>query len=153
MCREHGLAMTVQRRVILRELISRPDHPTTDQIYEAVRERVPGISRTTVYRVLEALVRVGVAARVFHPDAVARFDPVPERHHHIVCERCGKLFDLDASSVEEVRMPKTPSGFVIHDYSINFTGVCASCRREAQSPPRARYGSDHSKKGRTKWHN
>lgn len=131
LCRESGLAMTVQRRVILQELLARTDHPTADQIYEAVLERLPGLSRTTVYRVLEALVRVGVAAKVFHPDAVARFDPVRERHHHLVCERCGRLFDLDASAVRALPMPKPRSGFVIRDYSINFTGVCSECRRDA----------------------
>lgn len=129
LCRDRGLAMTVQRRVILRELLGRLDHPTADQIYEAVRERVPGLSRTTVYRVLETLVKVGVASKVFHPDAVARFDPVRERHHHLVCERCGRLYDLEASAVKDVPMPRSRSGFVIRDYSINFTGVCSDCRR------------------------
>lgn len=127
-CREHGLAMTVQRRAILEELVSRRDHPSADQIFETVGERLPGLSRTTVYRVLEAFVRAGAARKVPHPDAVARFDPIFERHHHLLCEQCGRLFDLDDSEVRGFSPPRSLGTFVVRDYSINFTGVCAGCR-------------------------
>ncbi len=127
-CRQNGLAMTVQRRVILKELVQRADHPTADQIYESVKERLPGLSRTTVYRVLDTLVRVGAAQKVFHPDAAVRFDPIRERHHHLLCRRCGELFDLEDSVVKRIRLPESPEGFEIHDYSIHFTGVCVGCR-------------------------
>lgn len=148
-CRERGLAMTVQRRVILRELLERTDHPTADRIYESVRERLPGLSRTTVYRVLEAFVGAGVASKVFHPDAVARFDPVGERHHHLVCESCGRLFDLEAAAVGEVPLPRSRAGFVIHDYSINFTGLCSDCRRvSASSRSRSEEPEKRSKPGK-----
>jgi Fur family peroxide stress response transcriptional regulator len=128
LCRDRGLAMTVQRRVILAELVGRQDHPTADDIYDSVRERLPGLSRTTVYRVLDTLVQVGAARKVFHPDAVVRFDPICERHHHLVCEHCRRLFDLEASQVEGVPFPRTRSGFRIRDYSIIFTGTCKECR-------------------------
>lgn len=129
LCRGHGLAMTVQRRAILEELVSRRDHPSADQIFDAVGERLPGLSRTTVYRVLEALVRAGAVRKVPHPDAVARFDPIFERHHHLLCERCGRLFDLDDSEVRGLALPRSIGKFMIRDYSINFTGVCAGCRK------------------------
>ncbi len=132
-CRRRGLSLTVQRRLILEELIARRDHPTADQIYEGVRGRLPGLSRTTVYRVLETLVEVGVAHKVLHPDAVVRFDAVTERHHHLICLECDRLVDLEDSLVPDVRPPDTgPTGFTILDYSITFTGVCASCQQPAE---------------------
>jgi Fur family peroxide stress response transcriptional regulator len=127
-CRQKGLTMTVQRRVILKELVQRADHPTANQIYESVKERLPGLSRTTIYRVLDTFVRVGAAHKVFHPDAVVRFDPIRERHHHLFCRRCGDLFDLEDSVVKEIRLRESPEGFEIHDYSIHFTGICVGCR-------------------------
>ena len=72
LCRERGLALTVQRRIILENLASRADHPTADQIYEAVKERIRGLSRTTVYRVLETFVQLGVVTKVSNPQAKAR---------------------------------------------------------------------------------
>ena len=132
LCRRRGLALTVQRHAIWQELLARSDHPTADDIYDSVRERVPGLSRTTVYRVLETLVEAGAAQKAFHPDAVARFDPIVERHHHLVCSRCGRLTDVDAAAVQDIRLPRLP-GFTVTDYSINFFGVCSQCRKSTPS--------------------
>jgi len=127
-CRRRGLAMTIQRRTVFEELAGRRDHPTADQVYEAVQHRLPTLSRTTVYRVLETLVETGFARKVHHPDAVVRFDPTTGRHHHLVCEACGRLVDLDDAVVPKVRIPAANgTGFRIRDYSVSFNGLCSSC--------------------------
>ena len=128
-CRRRGLALTVQRRAVYGELAERKDHPTADQVYDALHERLPGLSRATVYRVLETLVEQGFARKVHHPGAVARFDPMTTRHHHLVCDRCGRLVDLEDGAVSAVRLPEAGRrGFEIRDYSISFTGLCRDCR-------------------------
>ena len=129
LCRDRGLALTVQRRTILQELLGRLDHPTAEQVYDAVRERLPGLSRTTVYRVLDTLVDLKAVRKVLHPDSVVRFDPTTQRHHHLVCERCAQLIDVDASVAPELRLPDVRrTGFRISDYSISFTGICKRCQ-------------------------
>jgi Fur family peroxide stress response transcriptional regulator len=130
---DKGLSLTIQRRVILQELLGRKDHPTADQVYEAVLEQIPGLSKATVYRVLDTLVQVGAARKVFHTDAVARFDPMTARHHHIVCESCGRLMDLEGADVPDIPLPELRNlNFRITDYSINFTGICARCQENIQ---------------------
>ncbi len=129
-CRKRGLAVTVQRRTVFEALSARRDHPTADQVYDAVRDRIPGLSRTTVYRVLEALVEAGFVRKVHHAGGVARFDPVTHRHHHLVCEACGRLVDLDDAAVPALRLPEARgSGFQIKDYSVSFLGLCGACAR------------------------
>jgi Fur family peroxide stress response transcriptional regulator len=130
-CRRLGLALTIQRRAVFEELSERRDHPTADQVYDAVRRRLPGLSRTTVYRVLETLVDAGVARKVHHAGTAVRFDPVTGRHHHLVCDSCGCLVDLDDAQVPPLALPRTArSGFRIREYSISFTGLCSSCTRK-----------------------
>jgi Fur family peroxide stress response transcriptional regulator len=131
-CRAHGLPVTVQRRRIFEALAGRTDHPTPDQVYAAVRETLPGISRTTVYRVLDTLVRVGVLGKALSPGGACRVDPRTGHHHHLLCERCERLFDVDEEAVEHrIRPPDVRRrGFAIHGYSIYFTGLCAACRRK-----------------------
>jgi Fur family peroxide stress response transcriptional regulator len=127
-CRSRGLAMTIQRRTVFEELAARRDHPTADQVYDAVHRQLPSLSRTTVYRVLETLVETGFARKVHHPDAVVRFDPTTGRHHHLVCESCGCLVDLDDAVVPKMPIPDAKgSGFRIRDYSVSFNGLCSSC--------------------------
>lgn len=128
-CRRRGLAVTVQRRAVFEELSGRRDHPTADQVFEAVQKRLPALSRTTVYRVLETLVETGFAQKVHHPDAVVRFDPMTGRHHHLVCEGCGRLVDLDDSAVDHLSLPDpSGTGFVVRDYSVSFSGLCSKCQ-------------------------
>lgn len=127
-CRRHGLALTVQRRAVFEALYLRRDHPTADQVYAAVRHRLPGVSRTTVYRVLETFVRAGLITKACHPGAAARYDPVVRRHHHLVCLRCEKIVDFLDSRLDHLPRPKAKHhDFVIDDYCVHFRGLCGEC--------------------------
>ena len=132
-CREHGLSVTVQRRMILQAVLERADHPTADQVYELVKNRLPGLSRTTVYRVLETLVSYGVITKVCHPGAAVRFDPKVHRHHHLVCAHCHGIADYEDERLNELELPRIrPKGFEIQDFYIHFRGVCAACREKSE---------------------
>jgi Fur family peroxide stress response transcriptional regulator len=132
-CRRHGVPVTVQRRAVLEVLASREDHPTADQVWEAVRERLPGLSRTTVYRVLDTLVGLRLAVRICHAGSSVRFDAKTERHHHLVCVRCERVMDLEVPDLDALHLPDTrSSGFEIDDYSVYFRGRCVTCRRESR---------------------
>jgi len=146
-CRRLKVPLTVQRQVILEALAERDDHPTADQIFEVVRDRLPRLSRTTVYRVLDTLVRVGLAAKTCHPGTNVRFDPRTNRHHHLVCQRCERVVDLQAPALDALSLPNTRhEGFEISDYSIYFRGLCRECRsRQGDASPRNGHGSPASR--------
>ena len=134
-CREQGLPLTVQRRVILENLIGREDHPTADLVFDQVSGRLPGLSRTTVYRVLETLVGVGVIHKASHFGSAARYDPNTERHHHLTCLSCHKVVDVEDSAVRPLAPPKSGArGFEIKDYSVSFQGTCPDCLKKSKSP-------------------
>lgn len=129
-CRAQGSPLTVQRRTVLEEVLRRDDHPTADQVYAAVLDRLPRISRRTVYRVLDTLVEMGLIRRVHHPGAATRFDGIIRRHHHLVCSRCNRIVDLENSELDKLPLPGgRPQGFEIHDFSVQFIGICRDCRK------------------------
>jgi Fur family peroxide stress response transcriptional regulator len=136
--RERSLPVTVQRRVVLDALLDRQDHPTVDQLYEDVKERMPGVSRTTIYRALETLVELGLARRTNHFEASARFDGNTDHHHHLVCRRCNRVADIDHPSLSKIALPSLGGiGFEVIDYSIHLEGLCAECqKRAAKSSPK-----------------
>lgn len=134
LCRQAGVPLTVQRCAVLEAVLERADHPTADQISEVVKERVPGISRTTVYRVLDRLVDIGVIRRLPHPGPVARFDGKVRRHHHLICKKCNKVIDLESAKLDGLSMPDVQTeGFEIDDFSVQFIGTCAACRQSEAS--------------------
>lgn len=135
LCRAQALPLTVQRRAILRAVLERDDHPTADQVYDSVRERLPGLSRTTVYRVLETLVGLGLVRRLQHAGTAVRFDGNVGRHHHLVCRVCNGVTDIEVRGLDGLELPPVPRGrFEIEDYSVHFTGVCPRCRRKNKRP-------------------
>jgi Fur family peroxide stress response transcriptional regulator len=137
-CRRQGLPLTVQRRAVLEELVRRQDHPTADQVFKDVATRLPGVSRTTVYRVLETLVETGIARKVCHPGAAARFEVESHRHHHLVCLRCGRMTDVEDPRLDKLPFPDAGAhGFELTDYSIQFRGTCADCARAVAAAKRA----------------
>lgn len=133
LCRSKGLPLTVQRRTILEIVLERDDHPTADWIYDVAQERIPGVSRTTVYRVLDTLVDLGVARRVLQTGTAARFDGKTHRHHHLICSQCGGIADLDAPNLDRLPVPtENLEGFQVDDYTVQFSGTCADCRKMRQ---------------------
>jgi Fur family peroxide stress response transcriptional regulator len=133
-CRERGVPVTVQRRTVLEMILDREDHPAADQVYDEVRERLPAISRATVYRILDMLVEFGLIVKICHPGSAARFDPKIHRHHHLVCMRCEAIIDVEETHPDEITWPNARRhGFEIHDYHIHFRGMCIKCRRELEA--------------------
>ena len=133
--RESGLAVTLQRRAVFEAILARVDHPTADQVCEAVRERLPQISRMTVYRILATLVWLGLICRICHLGSAARFDPKVHQHHHLVCLDCGGIIDLEEQRLNQIQLPDVRRhGFEITDYHIHFRGRCAQCREESKIP-------------------
>ena len=142
-CRDRGIPVTVQRRVIFTALLERDDHPSVDQIFDDVKGRIPGVSRTTVYRTLETLTDLGLARRANHFEALARFDGNMKQHHHLVCTVCGKVSDFQDPGLTIGGLPDVRrSGFVLFDYSIYFEGYCVDCKRTGTpGKPRKRKAS------------
>jgi Fur family peroxide stress response transcriptional regulator len=125
------VALTVQRRVVFQAVLERDDHPTADQVLETVKDRVPGISRTTVYRVLDTLAEMGVIRRLHHAGVSSRFDGKMHRHHHLVCKVCHKVIDLEDRKLDRLHVSHVSSeGFEIEDFSVHLIGTCPACRQD-----------------------
>jgi Fur family peroxide stress response transcriptional regulator len=128
LCRERGERCTAQRQLILETVLDLENHPSADQIFEAVEPHLPGISRTTVYRNLEHLAQMGVITKACHPGSVARFDPRIEMHHHLICLRCNGFIDFESETLNGLDIPDTSEfGFEVNDYRVQLRGICRSC--------------------------
>ena len=115
--------------------MSRCDHPTADEIAADLNSRWGGVSRATIYRTLDALVKRGLLVRVCHPGAAVRFDVKTHRHHHIVCDRCGAIADFEAPALDNLPLPNLARvGFRIRDFSVHVRGLCRKCA----GPPKKR---------------
>lgn len=138
--RANGGRMTSQRRLILETLDELGGHPTAEQVYNAVRQRVPTINPSTVYRTLSWLAEVGLVRpqqlRVGPGDRSERFEPSPRAEHfHFVCNGCGQVIEFEAPEVESVGLQfGQQHRVIIERASLTFYGWCEACsgNRKAQ---------------------
>lgn len=92
--REAGCRYTMQRAAVYAYLEAAHHHPTADDVYRAVRRRMPQISLATVYKALEALVDSRLANRLANGAGSARYDCGGEEHYHLRDVTTGEVRDL-----------------------------------------------------------
>lgn len=123
---DSGLRCTAQRYAVMAFLMECNEHPTAAEIFEAVNRVDPRSSRATTYNNLRDLVQAGLVREVAVEGRAARFDAKGMRHHHFICDRCGKVED-----VEWYDVPRPASGSlgkrVLRECEIIFRGLCAKC--------------------------
>lgn len=116
-----------QRKLILDAVRARCDHPTADQIYLDVRAQDDKISRGTVYRNLGVLSDSGQLTNVKVP-AADRYDSRLDRHYHMFCTNCGRVFDAPLIYHEEYdTQVAAKTGFQISRHRMIFEGICPEC--------------------------
>ena len=89
-----GQRYSRQREEILRVVQTTDTHPTADWVYEQVRKILPHVSLGTVYRNLNLLADEGLIQRVILDDGIVRFDGNTNDHHHFICTKTGKIYDV-----------------------------------------------------------
>src|SRR3954464_7482392 len=90
-----GLRSTPQRYAVMAFLMEQAGHPTAAEIFEAVNRIDPRSSRATIYNNLRDLVQAGLVREVAVEGRAARFDVKHAPHHHFICDRCGKVEDVE----------------------------------------------------------
>jgi len=91
-----GCRYTRQRAAVYAFLEQVDSHPTAEEVYQAVRRRIPRISLATVYKALEALVEAKLATKITSGDMSARYDCRGEDHYHLRDLSTGEVRDLPA---------------------------------------------------------
>ena len=119
--------LTRQRKLILEELSKVNSHPTADELYQIVRQRMPSISLGTVYRNLDFLAEQGQIAKIEYTGAQMRFDASLEFHQHVRCVECGAIGDVFSGAQTPDLSHVDVPGFVVTAARVEFEGVCDKC--------------------------
>src|SRR5438270_177014 len=123
-----GQRATGQREVVYEYLSSARHHPTADDVYRAVRRRLPRVSLATIYNALEAFVRSGLASKLTYGDGAARYDVRTDPHSHARCVRCGRVVDVEAVPAAAWLRRVRPRAFTPVGFRFELLGHCRACR-------------------------
>jgi Fur family peroxide stress response transcriptional regulator len=94
--RKNGFKVTTQRIAIYKYIKSRDDHPTTEQIYEAVKKDHPTISLGTIYKTLHLLKKLNLIQELGFNEGSIRYDPNTHLHINMICTKCGRINDYES---------------------------------------------------------
>ena len=121
--------MTRQRAIILEVLRSDKCHHTAEEIFLLARDKLPGISRATVYNNLHALESEELIRRISGDGGPDRYDNSFIPHGHLICSTCGGVFDIDIPGFAEALSDCIKSN--VESYELKVRGRCAVCRTSA----------------------
>ena len=128
-CHERGVSVTPQRLAVIRALLALENHPSTDDIYRAVRREHPHVSLATVHRILEQFCEVGEARKVTLLHDLARYDGNVEPHHHVLCVRCRRVQDIEIPEADKLLEGKASLGdFTLLRCSLEIDALCKQCQ-------------------------
>ena len=130
--------LTPYRAAVLETLRASQNHPTAAEIYRRVRRRRPSVAYATIYNALNWLTRNGLVAELKFGDEAGRYDPVMDRHDHLVCTRCGALVDYQVSLPRRIwAQAGRKHGFRVQRYHLELFGLCSRCApSESHTPAR-----------------
>lgn len=119
---------SVQRIAIMDYLLKHHTHPSIDEIYMALCQDIPTLSKTTVYNTLKLFVEHGAARMLTIDERNACFDGDISIHAHFQCKACGRIVDVPLLTEEPEEMKRLKAqGFQIEEMHRYYKGVCPDC--------------------------
>jgi Fe2+ or Zn2+ uptake regulation protein len=122
---ENGIKPTFQRITILEYLQKSMEHPTVDKIYADLFDKVPTLSKTTVYNTMEIFREKGLVNRLTFTESEMRYEHRGTLHHHFYCRVCGEIRDMNVGC--EYQNSGMIEGHQIEEIHGAFRGVCRNC--------------------------
>ena len=103
--RAEGYRLTPQRMMVLEAIEKSDDHIiSAEEIYSYAYAKYPYINISTVYRTLELLKTLHLVTETDLGGGRFRYHPAGKAyHHHLVCHKCGRVQDIDATVFKRLR--------------------------------------------------
>ena len=125
-----SVGLTKQRQAVLQVIRESDEHLTANEVFENARRVLPGISFATVYNSLRYLKQEGLIGEVRFGNDATRYDRKLTRHDHALCNKCGKLVDLELSiPVGLLEEASALSEFEAESIELTLHGVCPECSK------------------------
>ena len=121
--------MTKQRAVILEVLRSDKCHHTAEEIFNLAKEKMPTISRATVYNNLHSLEEEQFIRRISGDGGSDRYDNSYVPHAHLLCSICGRVFDVDVPDIDGILCESI--GDTVDSFELKIRARCKECKSAA----------------------
>ena len=103
--KKEGLRFTEQRKFIWDEITSSDDHREAEDIFLSLREKNINVSRATVYRTIDVLVKNNLVRKLDIGDAPSKYENKIDSHHHdhMICLETGDIIEFYNEELENLQ--------------------------------------------------
>ena len=103
--KKDSLKATTQRIAIFEEVIYGEKHRECEQICESLKSSSVNVSRATVYRTLDTLIKHQFIRKMDIGDGRIRYESkIGHPHHdHMICVKTGKIIEFTSDEIENIQ--------------------------------------------------
>jgi Fur family ferric uptake transcriptional regulator len=130
-----GLKFTNERRLILREVLSRKGHFDLEELYISMRTKGLKVSKASVYRTLPLLIECSLIEQVEKTEKHAHYEcTVGGGHHdHMLCVSCGRVIEFYSGALEKLQERLCrEEGFRGITHTLEIKGCCKRCMAKSK---------------------
>jgi len=126
-----GYQRGAARRAVIECLGRQSCAITAQEIEKELRGAGAGVGRASIYRTLEQLEQLGLVHRLDLGTGIASYEVAAEggkHHHHLLCERCGRLIPFEDSGLERaISNLSRRNDFEVAAHDVTLRGLCPRC--------------------------
>ena len=125
-----NMKFTPQRLSILEEIVISKEHRECEEIYFALKSSGENVSRATVYRTMDILVKHDFVRKLDIGDGKSRYETkIDHPHHdHMICIECGTIIEFVSDEIEDLQdeiCNKYKFKLIRHIHQL--FGICKEC--------------------------
>ena len=124
-CKQKGVKLTDQRKLIAKIMSTSHDHPNVDELYRRVSKIDSKISIATVYRTVKLFEETGILAKHDFKGEKARYEELSESHHdHLIDVQTGEIVEFVDKEIEKLQNKVAEKlGYKLVDHKLELYGI------------------------------
>ena len=124
-CKNKGVRLTDQRKVIAKVMAETKDHPDVDELHKRISEIDKKISIATVYRTVKLFEESGILAKHEFKGGKARYEELNEGHHdHLIDVKSGEIIEFVDEEIEKLQKKVAEKyGYKLVDHKLELYGI------------------------------
>ena len=123
-CKQRGVRLTDQRKLIARVMSESESHPDVDELHKKVSKLDSKISIATVYRTVKLFEEAGIVSKHDFKGNKSRYEQVPEEHHdHLIDVNSGEITEFVNEEIEKLQKQVAEKlGYKLVDHRLELYG-------------------------------
>ena len=123
-CKQRGVRLTDQRKLIAKIMSESESHPNVDELHKKVSKFDSKISIATVYRTMKLFEEAGIVSKHDFKGNKSRYEPATEEHHdHLIDINSGEITEFVNEEIEKLQKQVAEKlGYKLVDHRLELYG-------------------------------